>query len=185
LKFPTGIKYGCILADPAWQYDNKKTGGSLVSGAASKYPTMPLEQIKALPVKEITSKQCVLFLWVTVPLLPEGLEVLNAWGFNYKTMITWRKSHFKGLGYWYRGVTEHLLVGVKGDVKAFNSQKNNHIGIAPTVHSRKPHIFRQLIEQSCLLGPRIELFARVKVPGWDVWGNDEKLAHQTLESFGT
>ncbi|MHA2401562.1 MAG: MT-A70 family methyltransferase [Candidatus Kariarchaeaceae archaeon] len=180
---PIGIKYKAIYADPPWSYDNKKTGGTLNSGSLQKYPTMSIEEISALPVDEIAAENCVLFLWCTVPLLPEGLEVMKSWGFTYKTMITWKKQNFFGLGYWFRGVTEHLLIGIKGDVKPFRIQKSNHIAIAPGQHSKKPQVFRNLIEQIPELHPRIELFARTKIHGWDVWGNDKKLEDLPLEYF--
>jgi len=169
-------KYQIIYADPPWAYDNKNTGGSLSSGANNKYPTLSLDEIKQLPVKSISDKDCVLFLWATVPLLPEAFEVLDAWGFNYKTMLTWRKIMSLGMGYWFRGQTEHLLLGVKGNVKAFRHQEANFIQTHVLSHSKKPHKFRLLIEKATKgLEPRIELFARTKIHGWDTWGNDKNL----------
>jgi site-specific DNA-methyltransferase (adenine-specific) len=183
LKFPTGVKYKCILADPPWPYNNKKTGGTMKSGAEFHYSTMSIEEISELPVSEIAADNSVCFLWSTVPLLPDALFVLQAWGFEYKTMVTWRKTNFFGLGFWFRGVTEHLLVGVKGDVRPFNLQEPNHIAVAPGQHSKKPQLFRNMIERIPELHPRIELFARTRVHGWDVWGNDKKLEDLPLESF--
>ena len=167
----TNKKYQVIYADPPWSYKNKKTGGSMVSGSMAKYSTMSLQDICNLSIQDIADKNSVLFLWVTVPLIEEGFEVLNAWGFKYKTMITWRKIMSLGMGYWYRGQTEHLLLGVKGKVKAFRIQKPNFIQCKVGKHSQKPQEFRELIEMTGL-NPKIELFAREKTEGWDVWGNE-------------
>lgn len=143
------------------------------SGALSHYPTLSVEEICNLPIPEITDKNAVLFLWATVPLLPEAFQVMNAWGFNYKTMVTWRKVMSLGMGFWFRGQTEHLLLGVKGKVKAFRLQEPNFIQAKVLKHSEKPHEFRQLIERATPAFPaKIELFARQKHPGWHSWGNE-------------
>ncbi len=141
------------------------------SGAAHKYPTLSLEEIKNLPVKDICEKNCVLFLWATVPLLPEALEVLSAWGFEYKTAIFWKKIMFLGMGYWFRGQVEILLMGIKGKVKAFHIQKPNFIQAKVGKHSEKPNEVYELLDE-VPLNPRIELFARKVKEGWDAWGNE-------------
>jgi len=164
-------KYRIIYADPPWSYKNKRTGGSMKSGASSKYPTMSVDDICDLPVKDIAHENSVLFLWATVPLLPEALNVMAVWGFKYKTMLTWRKIMSLGMGFWFRGQTEHLLLGVRGKVKAFRIQKANFVQCKAGTHSTKPVEFRTLIELVDLK-PRIELFARKKTRGWDVWGNE-------------
>jgi len=164
-------KYQIIYADPPWSYKNKRTGGTMQSGAANKYSTMSVGDICALPVSDISDRNSVLFLWATVPLLPEALEVMKAWGFKYKTMLTWRKIMSLGMGFWFRGQTEHLLLGVRGKVKAFRIQKPNFVQCKVGRHSQKPQEFRDLIEMASLQ-PRIELFAREKTDGWDVWGNE-------------
>ena len=97
------MKFKTILADPPWQYKNKRTGGSLKSGAAQKYLVISLEKLKAFPINELADKDCILWLWATVPLLPEALEVMKAWGFKYKTTIFWRKIMSLGMGFWFRG----------------------------------------------------------------------------------
>ncbi len=175
-------KYQVIYADPPWRYRNKRTGGSMKSGADSKYPTMALSDICNLPVSDISDKNSVLFLWVTVPMLQEGLDVLKAWGFRYKTMITWRKIMSLGMGYWFRGQTEHLLLGVKGHIKAFRCQHANFIQTKALRHSEKPEEFRKLILRATAgLQPRIELFARKKTPGWTAWGNEvNKVRHRRI-----
>ena len=166
--------YDIIYADPPWAYRNKKTGGSMVSGAEAKYPTMSVDEISALPIKDIASKNSVLFMWATVPLMPEAFQVMKAWGYKYKTMITWRKIMSLGMGYWFRGQCEHLLLGVRGQVKAFRLQEPNFIQAKVLAHSEKPEEFRQLIERATSkMRSRnaVELFARRRVTGWDVFGN--------------
>ena len=164
------MRYKVILCDPPWAYRTKKTGGSMSSGAASKYPTMDIADIKSLPISSIAGKDSVLFLWATTPLLPEAFTVLSAWGFKYKTAIYWRKIMSLGMGYWFRGQVEVCLLGVRGNVKAFRIQKANFIQSKALQHSGKPIEMRQLIE-STGLAPRIELFATQKVDGWDSIGN--------------
>ena|SRR5437899_1200323 len=171
MKLPNK-RYKVIYADPPWEYKNKKTGGTLSSGSASKYSTMSMTELKSLPIADISEKNCIIFMWSTVPLLPEALQVLNSWGFKYKTMITWRKIMSLGMGYWFRGQTEHLLLGIKGKVKAFRCQRPNFIQTKVLRHSEKPYEFRALIEAATNLTPRIELFARQKTEGWDSWGNE-------------
>jgi N6-adenosine-specific RNA methylase IME4 len=175
-------KYNVIYADPPWDYTNKKVGGKSKSGACQQYKTIVGGGID-LPITEITQDNAVCFMWVTVPLLPDGLQLLSAWGFKYKTMLTWKK---KGLwmGYWFRGVTEHILVGVKGSVPAFNCQKSNFFECTPGKHSQKPHYFRQLISEAVKKSftepVKLELFARsregffpdMEYEGWDVYGNE-------------
>lgn len=166
-------KYNILLIDPPWSYDNKKTGGSMKSGALAKYPTLTIEDLCSLKIKKISSKDSVLFLWVTVPLLPEAFQVMKAWGFKYKTMITWNKTGRSGLGYWYRGFTEHLLLGVRGKVKAFRYQRSNIVTHNVLRHSQKPEIFRNIIDKSTENMPernKIEFFARQRIPGWDSIG---------------
>ena len=171
------IKYKCVVADPPWDYENKVTGGNLQSAACFKYSTMSLEEIKKLPIiHEQTDENCVLFLWATVPLLPEAFEVMGAWGFKYKTKITWRKM-FNGMGWWFRGQIEDCLIGTRGKIKAFHSQQPNFIQstIKGLKHSEKPNEFFQLIEpiiEQYNLNPKIELFSRKQRPGWDVFGNE-------------
>lgn len=150
-------QYNVIYADPPWSYEVKKTGRDFKHGAAMNYDLMTNEDIANMPLKEITGKDCICFMWVTVPLLQEGLETLKAWGFKYKTMITWRKIMSLGMGYWYRGQCEHLIVGVKGNVKAFRQQTPNFFQSEYEIaeeqciqskagkHSQKPGYFRDLI----------------------------------------
>src|SRR5438552_3273556 len=118
-------KYNVIYADPPWSYDT--TDVPVIERSVGMtdidyyYNSMSTKSICALPIKEILQKDAVCFLWATVPMMPEAFEVLSAWGFKYKTMLTWHKTNSKGMGYWFRGYTEHILVGIKGNVKAFKS----------------------------------------------------------------
>lgn len=176
-------KYQVIYADCPWTYDNKRTGGNYTSGASQKYNTMSVDELTALPIQNITHDNCVLFMWATVPLLPEAFHVLDAWRFQYKTKMTWDKQLI-GMGHWFRGITEELLVAVQGNVKPFHSQLPNLIRIPRLKHSKKPHKFREIIEGVTYgLEPRIELFARTKIHGWDTWGNDSALEQPTLDEI--
>lgn len=164
-------KYKIIYADPPWSYRNKKTGGSMKSGSVNKYPTLSLEEICNLNIKDLAHKDSVLFLWITVPLLPDGLKVMQNWGFQYKTALFWRKIMSLGMGFWFRGQIEILLMGIRGKVRAFRMQKANVIQAKVGKHSEKPIEFRRLIEDIGLI-PRIELFASEKYKGWDSIGYD-------------
>ena len=164
-----------IYADPPWRYQNWKGQGV----AERHYPTMTLEDIKALPVTGLAGKDCVLFLWATCPMLPEALDVIRAWGFTFKTVaFTWIKlapkadSIYWGLGYWTRSNAEICLLATRGQPR--RQAKNVHQVIISHVeeHSKKPDEARRRIV--ALMGnvPRVELFARYPAPGWDVWGNE-------------
>lgn len=179
-------KYKIIYADPSWEYENKRTGGSLTSGAQSKYPTMSLEEIKRMDIKKIAHKDSVLFLWITVPLLPNGFEVLKSWGYQYKTSLFWRKIMSLGMGFWFRGQVEVLLIGIKGNVKAFRSQRPNFLQTKAKKHSEKPHEIYGLIEEISNkfdLNPKIELFVRNRREGWDSWGNEPSETTQKVISI--
>lgn len=170
-------KYKVILADPPWEYnDSQKSGGTAYFGASVRYDTMPLDEIKALPVADLADKDCVLFLWVTSPFLEVGFEVIKAWGFKYKTKaFCWSKTTKTGkwvsnMGRWTMGNTEDCLLAVKGHPKREVRNVKQLVIAERTIHSRKPPEVRDRIVQ--LMGdvPRIELFAREKVDGWDCWG---------------
>ena len=168
-------KYQIIYADPPW---NERGGGKIKRGADRHYPLMRTEDIFHLPVKNIADNNSHLYLWVTNNFLPIGLEVMYAWGFDYKTTITWVKDRF-GLGQYYRGQTEHCLFGVRGMIpyKIIDGKRQQGTTVihAPRQkHSQKPIEMRQLIERvSDREGfSKIELFARQKIEGWDAWGNE-------------
>ena len=165
------MKYKTIVADPPWQYKNRKTGRDMKHGAEAKYKTLSLREICSLPIQDIADKNCVLFLWATTPLLPEAFHVMQEWGFKYKTAIYWRKIMLMGMGFWFRGQVELCLLGIRGKVKAFRAQKCNFIQCKAGKHSQKPKEFFDLIEPYTPK-PRIELFAREKRKGWNAWGNE-------------
>jgi len=188
IPFPTE-KYRFIAADPPWKYKNVKTGGTMKSGAAAKYPLMSLSEIADLPVKSIAEKACVLCVWVPVPMKVEiaRSDILKNWGFTYKTTVFWRKKKRNGIGYWYRGVVEENWLCIRGKVKAFGVQKPNIIESIPRIHSQKPEEFFQLVEPSIKkfdLNPKIELFCRQRRPGWDSWGNQIQECICTEETHG-
>ena len=170
--YNTDKKYNIIYADPPW---NETGGGKIKRGADRHYPLMKTKDIAELPVQSIADTNCHLYLWTTNTFLPDALKVMEIWGFNYKTMITWNKDRI-GLGQYFRGLTEHCLFGVKGALpyKIANGKRcQGRTGFyAPkTKHSEKPIEMRQMIELVSY-EPRIELFARQHVDGWDCWGNE-------------
>ena len=175
-------KYDVIYADPPWSYKSSGTPaakrpclyrGDKPHSVNHYYDTMSLDEIKELNVNKISKDNAVCFLWVTNPMLPDGFEVLRAWGFKYKTCFTWHKERCKGMGYWFRGHTEHILLCVKGNVTAFRSLEHNIKKLPVENHSKKPSWFRFLIENvTGEMTDRIELFARERAVGWDSWGNE-------------
>lgn len=177
------MKYRVIYADPPWQYRDTTLRFALgkreqLSSAIGHYPVMPLEDIKALDVP--SDDNSYLFLWITNPLLREGFEVMQAWGFEYKTTLTWVKPSIR-MGYYFRSRTEHLLFGTKGKPGRLNHKGlGNVIEAKPTKHSEKPEKVYELIETACD-GPYIELFARRRRHGWDVWGNEAPKDYYPLQ----
>jgi len=168
-------KYQVIYADPPWAYRNKHGNGT----AARHYPLMDVESIKALPVAAIADENCMLFLWATFPTLPNALEVIKAWGFTYKTLgFSWIKTNkkngkpFFGIGYYTRSNCEVCLLAVKGRRIIVNNAISSVVISPLERHSQKPEIVRQRIVALCGDVSRIELFARTKTKGWDVWGNE-------------
>lgn len=178
-QYTEGKKYKVIYADPPWQFHNRTGKVAPEHKRLSRYATMTLEEIKCLPVSDVADDKSHLYLWVPNALLPEGLEVMKSWGFEYKTNIIWEKVRKdgmpdgRGVGFYFRNVTEILLFGVKGNqnrtLKAGRSQVNL-IRSVKREHSRKPDEFVSLIE-NCSSGPFLELFARGCREGWDLWGN--------------
>ncbi len=174
-----GKKFSTILADPPWQFQNRTGKMAPEHKRLSRYPTMSLEEIKALPVCAISNETAHLYLWVPNALLPEGLEVMRAWGFSYKTNLIWYKVRKdggpdrRGVGFYFRNVTEVILFGVKGkNARTLDPGRSqeNIISTQKREHSRKPDEQYQLIE-SCSPGPFAELFARGSRKGWWTWGN--------------
>lgn len=174
MEFPNK-KYNIIYADPPWSYSNKGTRAA----AERHYSTMTGRDIGALPVGDLATEDCTLFLWATFPTLPTALETMEAWGFSYKTAaFIWVKRNrkspgwFWGLGNWTRANPEVCLLGVKGKPKRLSKSVHSVVEAPIKRHSQKPPEVRDRIVE--LMGdlPRIELFARDRAPGWDVWGNE-------------
>lgn len=180
-------KYKIIYADPPWTYDDKALSGD--RGAGCKYDTMSINDLCNLPVKEITNDDSILFIWGTWTHIKEIQQVIESWGFQYKTVgFVWVKKfstgrNFMGMGRWTRANTEYCLIGTKGKPKRINAGVSQIIESTPGSHSSKPDMVRKRIVDLCGDLPRIELFSRTKIYGWDVWGNDEKLNNQPLEYF--
>lgn len=173
-QLETNKKYSIIYADPPWSFWG---GGN--KNQSQHYKTMTLKEIKELPVKELSQDDCILFLWVTFPILKEAFEVIESWGFNYSTCgFNWIKrnkksdSWFFGLGYWTRANSELCLIATKGHPMRQSNSVSQIIDTPIEEHSKKPNcVMDKIIE---LMGdlPRIELFARTKTEGWDTWGNE-------------
>jgi N6-adenosine-specific RNA methylase IME4 len=165
-------KYGVILEDPEWRFEFWSEKGKTNSSADNHYSTSSLEIIKSRDVGSIAADDCVLFLWVTVPLLPVGIEVMEARGFTYKTNFNWHKNK-AGTGYWNRNKHEHLLVGTRGKIPApaEGDQWESSLEAAVRKHSEKPELFYEMIEAYFPTLPKIELNARKARKGWDRWGD--------------
>ena len=163
-------RYSTILADPPWQFKNRTGKVAPEHKRLSRYPTLPLEEIMAIPVQHATAESAHLYLWVPNALLAEGMEVMKAWGFTYKTNLVWYKIRKdggpdrRGVGFYFRNVTELLLFGTKGNkVRTLDPGRSqeNIIVSQKREHSRKPDEQYQLIE-ACSWGPFLEMFARGK-----------------------
>lgn len=174
-----GTRFATILADPPWQFTNRTGKVAPEHRRLNRYGTMDLAAICALPVEEVLAPTAHLYLWVPNALLPEGLTVLRAWGFEYKSNIIWHKirkdggSDGRGVGFYFRNVTELLLFGVRGkNARTLDAGRTqvNYMATRKREHSRKPDEQYPLIE-SCSPGPRLEMFSRGTRKGWTVWGN--------------
>lgn len=171
--------FSTILADPPWRFSNRTGKVAPEHKRLGRYATMSLEEIKALPVNRITSDNAHLYLWVPNALLQEGLDVMKTWGFRYITNIVWAKRRKdggpdgRGVGFYFRNVTELLLFGVKGHLRTLAPGRSqvNMIETRKREHSRKPDEQYELIE-SCSPGPYLEMFARYPQKNWVVWGNE-------------
>lgn len=181
------MKYNIIYADPPWQYDDKALNRG---GAERHYSTVAIDELKAIPIQNVCADDCILFMWATFPKLGEGIELIKAWGFEYKTCaFVWVKSNrrdilnqlsfvesdidpFWGMGRWTRSNVEIVLLGVRGKPK--REAKNVHQIIYQPIarHSEKPAETRDRIVALCGDVPRLEMFARQKTAGWDVFGNE-------------
>lgn len=177
VEWPKG-KYDIIYADPPWAYlwGKGKDGGRFAP--ERHYPTMEVDEICRLPVRDLRAENCALFLWATMPTLPDALKVMNAWGFKYKTgAFTWVKVRkdgqpLAGAGSYTKSNVELCLLGMRGHIKAADKTVRQIVMAPRRGHSRKPPEVRDRIVALFGDRPRIELFARDAVPGWDAWGNE-------------
>lgn len=179
LNFVANQKFSTIMADPPWRFQNRTGKIAPEHGRLNRYATLSLEEICALPVEQCTTDTAHCYLWVPNALLPDGLRVLEEWGFTYKSNIIWHKirkdggSDGRGVGFYFRNVTEIILFGVKGkNARTLPPARSqvNLFGTRKREHSRKPDEQFEIIE-SCSPGPYLELFGRGIREGWSVWGN--------------
>jgi N6-adenosine-specific RNA methylase IME4 len=178
-----GQKFGTILADPPWQFQNRTGKIAPEHQRLNRYGTLNLEEIMALPVADVAASPAHLYLWVPNALLPEGLIVMKAWGFDYKSNIVWHKirkdggSDGRGVGFYFRNVTELCLFGIRGKnarTGPAGRRQVNLLGTRKREHSRKPDEMYNLIEV-CSPSQRLEMFARGCRPNWVAWGNQASI----------
>jgi N6-adenosine-specific RNA methylase IME4 len=174
-----GRTFSTVLADPPWQFQNRTGKMAPEHRRLSRYGTMRLADIEALPVASVSAETAHLYLWVPNALLPDGLRVMAAWGFQYKSNLVWHKvrhdggSDGRGVGFYFRNVTELVLFGVRGKnarTLAPGRRQVNYLSSQKREHSRKPDELYPIVE-ACSPGPFLELFARGSRPGWTTWGN--------------
>lgn len=180
LNFCGKTKFRTILADPPWQFQNKTGKIAPEHKRLNRYGTMTLGDIIVLPVAQVTNQTAHLYLWVPNAMLAEGLQVMQAWGFRYKSNIVWHKVRKdggpdgRGVGFYFRNTTELILFGIKGKNARTLPPGRRQVNIIRTMkreHSRKPDEQYSIIE-ACSPGPFLELFARGTRPGWKAWGNE-------------
>ena len=175
-------KFGTILADPPWRFQNRTGKMAPEHKRLRRYQTMSIDEIIAMPVKEVAAEQSHLYLWVPNALLSWGLEVMEAWGFTYKGNIVWYKTRKdggpdgRGVGFYFRNVTELVLFGVRGSLRTLapGRRQVNILTTRKREHSRKPDELYEIIE-ACSPGPYMELFARYQREGWTQWGDEIEL----------
>ncbi len=176
---PEGEPFGTVLADPPWRFMNRTGKVAPEHKRLSRYETMTWKEIAALPVAEVMAPRSHCYLWVPNALVPEGLRVLEEWGFTYKTMIIWHKvrkdggSDGRGVGFYFRNVTEPVLFGVRGYLRTLGPGRRqvNLVATRKREHSRKPDELYDVIE-ACSPGPYLELFARYPKECWAAWGDE-------------
>jgi len=179
-------KYKIIYADPPWQYNNFQGMGSHYGDVSRHYDTMGIDELKKIPIKDIASDNCVLFMWATYPNLREALELMDSWGFEYKTVaFTWVKKNknggiYAGIGFYTNSNCEICLIGKKGKLERVKKDVKQVVLSPVREHSRKPDEVRIRIEKLYGKLPRIELFARERVEGWDCYGNQLSKTIQKL-----
>ena len=187
----SGKRFSTILADPPWQFQNRTGKIAPEHRRLNRYGTLDLEKIKSLPVVHLLKDTAHLYLWVPNALLPEGIEVLRAWGFQYKSNIVWHKIRKdggpdgRGVGFYFRNTTELILFGVRGKNVRTLAPGRSQVNIIKTQkreHSRKPDELYPIIE-ACSPGPFLELFARGPRPRWTVWGNQAEEYYPSWKTY--
>lgn len=185
-------KYKIIYADPPWEYSSDPNSKRGIWGLANRrYKTMKLDDLKLLPVSNISDDNCILFMWATFPNLQQALDLMKCWGFTYRTTaFVWEKLDKTnntpkkyGLGWYTRSNCEIVLLGRKGKFDRKSAAVQQIVKSTIGKHSEKPNEVRERILKLCGDLSRIELFGRIKVPGWDVCGDDIKLSNKPLEAF--
>jgi N6-adenosine-specific RNA methylase IME4 len=172
-------RFGTILVDPPWRFDNRTGKVAPEHQRLRRYPTMSLDEICAMPVAAHAAEKSHIYLWVPNALLREGFQVLDAWGYKYKTNIVWYKIRKdggpdgRGVGFYFRNVTEVVLFGVKGSLRTLQPGRRqvNVLSTRKREHSRKPDELYDIVE-SCSPPSYLELFARAERKGWSQWGNE-------------
>lgn len=182
--------FGTILIDPPWRFQNRTGKMAPEHRRLHRYKTMTFQEIGALPVEQLAARKSHLYLWCPNALLPDALEIMKGWGFTYKTNLVWYKIRKdggpdgRGVGFYYRNVTELLLFGVRGGLRT-SAPARSQVNIVYTrkqEHSRKPEAFLRIIER-CSPGPYLELFARKEAPGWTQWGDELATYHETRRVY--
>lgn len=180
-----GVKFGTVLVDPPWRFMNRTGKVAPEHSRLRRYSTLTTEEIASIPIREIVAEKSHLYLWCPNALLPDGLQVMQAWGFTYKTNLVWYKVRKdggpdgRGVGFYFRNVTENLLFGVRGKLRTLQPGRRqvNIVISRKREHSRKPDETYKIIER-CSPAPFLELFAREKTSGWTQWGDEiESYAH--------
>ena len=173
------MKYEIIYADPPWQFSNKKTGGSMKSGAAHQYLTTGIEGLKKLDVNSLAADDCTLIMWYVGAMPQEAIDLVNAWGFTLKNIngfvwgkLTVKLKKFFGMGFRTRAGTESAIIAIKGKPKVYSHSVRAYHEYPISKHSKKPIEYRDHIIELCGDLPRLEMFARESAHGWDVFGNE-------------
>lgn len=181
-------RFGSVVVDPPWAFTfstrKSEAGNNGWRGSTDRhYRNMSMQELKDLPVPDVAADDSVLWLWAVNALLDDGMELLAHWGFDYKNTLTWAKTTqagkpFTGMGFWMRGATEHLLLGVKGKPKPLRRNQPTWFSAPPGKHSAKPDEAYRIIE-TLTPGPYLDVFARTERAGWTAWGDQVGLAKQT------
>lgn len=186
-----GSKFHTILADPPWRFQNRTGKMAPEHKRLNRYETLDFSDLAEMPISLVAEEQSHLYLWVPNALLPEGLALMKAWGFKYKTNIIWHKIRKdggpdgRGVGFYFRNTTEIILFGIKGNLRTLKRGRSqvNIMKTQKQEHSRKPDLLYEIIE-GCSSGPFLEIFARGRREGWSVFGNQADDYNISWETYG-